>query len=521
MSTPSTPAIARCATASVRNASRARSRRQTRAGGDRDHREVDHRVAQARARPRDRHGHDVVVAHVVAELAHHDRDLDGLAVLVARVEVERVRERAEPEDAVARLDVVQRRAGPQRSPTSISTQLPVLLVRTVVREVAPGEVRVEAFVDRHLDELVEHGEVVLAVGVDGEHEIVRRRARRASSRSRSVGERGDVRLRHALVDVVHEELAAVVARASHCSISARVPSVEPSSTTTSSSTSGYSSSSTAATIGSSLYAGTTAIRRGAGAIRRGSDSLTSRRAARGTRRASCAGPRRSVLRRPAELVAGAVAAARCGRGSRRAATARTSPRRRRRARRPSPRAGGSRSASFGLEVVRAVLARPASSASTCAAARSSTYTKRPLLRAVAVDAQRLAAQRAQRGTRRRRGRCACADRTGCRSATRCTGGRTGWRSRAQNISAAIFSTRRGGGRSSRSNSVVSSTTSPCVAAYTHTVLDEDHAARVGAARGFEHARGAERVDRDALGRVGDDVVHVGHRREVEHRRRSP
>ncbi len=33
---------------------------------------------------------------------------------------------------------------------------------------------------------------------------------------------------------------------------------------------------------------------------------------------------------------------------------------------------------------------------------------------------------------------------------------------------------------------------------------------------FEHPGHAQRVERDALGRVGDDVVHVGHRREVEH-----
>src|SRR4051794_9771079 len=45
------------------------------------------------------------------------------------------------------------------------------------------------------------------------------------------------------------------------STTARVPSVDPSSTTTSWSTSGYSSSSTRATVGSSLYAGTTAMRR--------------------------------------------------------------------------------------------------------------------------------------------------------------------------------------------------------------------------------------------------------------------
>ena len=42
----------------------------------------------------------------------------------------------------------------------------------MIREVAPGDVRVETFGVRHLDELVEHVQVVLAVGVDGEHEVV-------------------------------------------------------------------------------------------------------------------------------------------------------------------------------------------------------------------------------------------------------------------------------------------------------------------------------------------------------------
>ena len=113
-------------------------------GRDGDDGEVDGRVAQPGARPGDGHRDDVVVADVVAELAQHDRDLDGLAVLVARVVVERVRERAEAEDAVARLDVVQRRAGPAARPLR---EHPVAgaLERTVIREVAPGDVRVEPF----------------------------------------------------------------------------------------------------------------------------------------------------------------------------------------------------------------------------------------------------------------------------------------------------------------------------------------------------------------------------------------
>ena len=44
---------------------------------------------------------------------------------------------------------------------------------------------------------------------------------------------------------------------------------------------------------------------------------------------------------------------------------------------------------------------------------------------------------------------------------------------------------------------------------------EHDAPGVGPASGFEHACGAEGVDLDGERRVGDDVVHVGHRREVE------
>ena len=40
---------------------------------------------------------------------------------------------------------------------------------------------------------------------------------------------------------------------------------------------------------------------------------------------------------------------------------------------------------------------------------------------------------------------------------------------------------------------------------------------VGAARRFEHLRGPEGGDRDALGGLGDHLVHVGHGGEVEHR----
>ena len=197
------------------------------------------RVAQA-VRDR-RHGHrdDVVVADAVAELAQHDRDLDRLAVLVARVEVERVRERAEPEDAVARLDVVQAVRRPSTLAHFDSTQLPCVLNGPWYERSRAGEVRVEALGRCVISTSSSSTcEVVLAVGVDGEHQVVGVRARRAASRSRSVGQRGEVRLRHALVHVVHEQAAARRGRGQPRSISARVPSVEPSSTTTSSSTSG-------------------------------------------------------------------------------------------------------------------------------------------------------------------------------------------------------------------------------------------------------------------------------------------
>ena len=129
------------------------SRRQTRAAATGI---TARSITASRSRVRERetgHRHDVVVAHAVAEPRHHDRDLDGLAVLVAGVEVEGVRERAEPEDAVARLDVVQPVARPQARPAA-QDEVAELLVGPVVREVAPGEHRVEALVDRDLDELV-------------------------------------------------------------------------------------------------------------------------------------------------------------------------------------------------------------------------------------------------------------------------------------------------------------------------------------------------------------------------------
>ena len=89
--------------------------------------------------------------------------------------------------------------------------VPELLVGTVIREIAPREHRVEAFVDCHAHELVEHGEVVLTVGVDREHQVVRREL--AGLEPVAQGrERKDVRLRHALVHVVPQQPAAIVSR---------------------------------------------------------------------------------------------------------------------------------------------------------------------------------------------------------------------------------------------------------------------------------------------------------------------
>ena len=92
--------------------------------GDGNDREVDDRVAQPRAGAGDGNGYDVVVAHAVAELAQHDRDLDGLAVLVAGVVVERMRERAQSEDPIARFDVEQTASPPRSSPTVTAPSCP-------------------------------------------------------------------------------------------------------------------------------------------------------------------------------------------------------------------------------------------------------------------------------------------------------------------------------------------------------------------------------------------------------------
>jgi hypothetical protein len=150
----------------------------------------------------------MVVAHLVSELAQDHGDFDGLAVLVAGVVVERVRQRAEAEDAIARLDVVERSPRPRRRPLR---QHPVAspLERSVVREVAACKVRVESLVDRHLHELVQYVQVVLSVGVDREHEVVGVELADPQTFPQ-LAQRRVVRLRHSLVDLVHEQAAARV-----------------------------------------------------------------------------------------------------------------------------------------------------------------------------------------------------------------------------------------------------------------------------------------------------------------------
>ena len=174
-------------------------------GGDRDDGEVDRRVAKSRARPGDGHGDDVIVADGVTELAKHDRDLDGLAVLVARVEVECVCERSEAEDAVAGFHVVQACTSPAAGPLR---QHPIARAfeRAVIRQVAPGDVGVQPFAPRHLHQLVEHVQVVLTVGVHGEHEVVRAQLVPREPLAQ-LGQRRVVRLRHAAIHLVNEETA--------------------------------------------------------------------------------------------------------------------------------------------------------------------------------------------------------------------------------------------------------------------------------------------------------------------------
>ena len=76
----------------------------------------------------------------------------------------------------------------------------------MVREVAAGEHRVEVVVDGCARELVEHREVVLTVGVDGEDEVVGVELA-ALEPLAQVSEGQEVRLGHALVHVVTEQAA--------------------------------------------------------------------------------------------------------------------------------------------------------------------------------------------------------------------------------------------------------------------------------------------------------------------------
>ena len=291
------------------------------------------------------------------------------------------------------------------------------------------------------------------------------------------------------------------------SISARVLSVEPSSTTTSSSTSGYSSSSTAATIGSSLYAGTTAMRRGAGVVHEAASC--SRYQSRVLRRPSanvCFGSQPSSSRARSLLTTtGAVVARTRGTEGHldvadQVAHGLGQP--------------ADRDRLVGLEVVRAVL-RGRLQREHVRGRKVFDVDEASLLRAVAVDAQRLTAHRAQQergddeiaahartegnavaqhGVRTTEQRCVVAAEHLGRDLLRHVEVAIGLQVEPR-VLVDLVAVRRG--------------VHPDGARH-------DHAPGVGAPSGLEHPRDAERVERDALGRVGDDVVDVGHRGEVEH-----
>jgi len=82
-----------------------------------------------------------------------------------------VGEGAEAEDPVAGLDIGQRLARPEGGPRAHHL-VAELLEGRVVAEVSLGQQRVEALVARDPDQPVEHGEIVLAVSVDGAHQII-------------------------------------------------------------------------------------------------------------------------------------------------------------------------------------------------------------------------------------------------------------------------------------------------------------------------------------------------------------
>src|SRR5439155_7546699 len=146
----------------------------------------------------------------VATTAADDRALDRLAVLVAAVVVEGMGQRAEPEDAVAGLDVEQPAPGPHAGPRA---QQPVAgpLVRGVGRQVTPDEQRVERLDLDEIVELVEDRQLVLAVGVDREDEVVGRDLRRGETPSQ-VGEGLVVRGRHPPVLVERQQAGRRVPR---------------------------------------------------------------------------------------------------------------------------------------------------------------------------------------------------------------------------------------------------------------------------------------------------------------------
>ena len=149
----------------------------------------------------------MIVPNAIPEAREHDRNFDRLAVLVARIEVEGVRQCAEPEDAISGLDVVQAAAGPPARPLA-EDPVTGALVGVVIRQIALREIRVQPFVERHLHELVEDLEIVLAVGVDGEDQICRMEVAVLEPRAQ-LCQCQCVGLRHALVDVVAQQRATV------------------------------------------------------------------------------------------------------------------------------------------------------------------------------------------------------------------------------------------------------------------------------------------------------------------------
>ena len=136
----------------------------------------------------------------MAEAGHHDRHLDRLAVAVAPVVLEGLRQPAQPEHPVAGLHVEQLHAtGPHGGPTA-HQEVAELLVAGIGRQVPPNEQRVEPLLLRDALQLVEHRQLVLPVGVHGEDQVVLVELALLQAPA-EVGEREVVGGRHAAVAV--------------------------------------------------------------------------------------------------------------------------------------------------------------------------------------------------------------------------------------------------------------------------------------------------------------------------------